>query len=108
MTREHAIRGYSLVIEYLIYARTERNFLCSRNFSTEVTIFPKFYHAVLCRQVKERYQDVCYTKAAARPLSYTDSRNCLWPAIFQIRVSFFSRPAARRGKSREMAERVFN
>lgn len=54
MTREHAIREYSLVIEYyLICARTERNFLCPCNFSTEVTIFPEFYHAVLCRQVKE-------------------------------------------------------
>jgi len=108
MTRKHAIREYSLVIEYYLISGTERNFLCPRNFSTEVTIFPEFYHAVLCRQVKERYQDVCYTKAAVRPLSYTDSRDCLWLAIFQIRVSFFSRPAVRRGKSREIAERVFN
>lgn len=109
MTHEHAIREYSLIIEYcLIYARTKRNFLFPCNFSTKVAIFPEFYHAVLCRQVKERYQDVCYTKVAARPLSYTDSQDCLWPVIFQIRVSFFSRPVVRRGKSREMAERVFN
>ena len=107
MTREHAIRGYSLVIECLIYARTEQNFLYPRNFSTKVTIFPSFITRFFVDRLKSDTK-TCATKAAARLLSYTDSQNCLWPAIFQIRVSFFSRPAARRGKSREMAERVFN